>query len=199
MNPVADRSSVPPILRRMARRVLASRALNENVSVGVGLRAGRGVVISAPHGMDIGRWVSIGPRTTIQVNGSIGDFCLIGMSVQICGRRDHAIDEIGTPILTSTWVGDRAPSPHDSVTIGSDVWIGGHSTVLSGVTIGTGSVIGAASVVTKSIPEFAIAVGNPARVVGMRFETESERTQHVLALKDLATSMGADIEGISGT
>jgi lipopolysaccharide O-acetyltransferase len=53
----------------------------------------------------------------------------------------------------------------DPVVIGDNVWIGESVMILPGVKIGRGSVIGAGSVVTKSIPEFSIAVGNPAKVV----------------------------------
>lgn len=54
--------------------------------------------------------------------------------------------------------------------IGNDVWIGANATVLGGVTIGNGAVIGAGSVVTKNIPPYAIAVGNPAKVIKFREE-----------------------------
>lgn len=51
------------------------------------------------------------------------------------------------------------------ITIGSNVWIGGNSVVVMGVTIGNNVIIGAGSVVTHDIPENAVAVGNPARVI----------------------------------
>jgi acetyltransferase-like isoleucine patch superfamily enzyme len=54
------------------------------------------------------------------------------------------------------------------VVIGDHVWIGARAIILPGVTLGTGSVIGAGSVVTRDIPEFSIAVGSPARVVKAR-------------------------------
>ncbi len=141
------------------------------------------MVISSPHGLTIGDHVSIGPRTTIQVDGRIGDHTLIGMSVQICGRHDHAIDEVGRAVVDSTWVGDRPGRPSDRVSIGSDVWIGGHSTVLSGVSIGDGAIVGAASVVTRDVPAFSIVVGCPARVVGMRFADQREQEQHMQVLR----------------
>ena len=56
----------------------------------------------------------------------------------------------------------RQPKP---IVIGDNVWIGHDSVVLPGVKIGNGSIVGARSVVTESIPDFAVAVGNPARVI----------------------------------
>ena len=49
--------------------------------------------------------------------------------------------------------------------IGIDVWIGGHSTILPGVTIGDGAVIAAGSVVTKDVPPRSLVAGNPAKVM----------------------------------
>ncbi len=51
------------------------------------------------------------------------------------------------------------------ITVGNDVWIGGNVTVLPGVTIGSNTVIGAGSVVTKDIPSNVVAVGNPCKVL----------------------------------
>lgn len=55
-----------------------------------------------------------------------------------------------------------------NITVGDNVWIGAYAVVLPGVTIGSNSVVGAGSIVTKDVPEFAIAVGNPARVIKYR-------------------------------
>jgi acetyltransferase-like isoleucine patch superfamily enzyme len=51
------------------------------------------------------------------------------------------------------------------IIIGNDVWIGFNSTILKGVTIGDGAIIGANTVVTKDVPPFAVAVGNPPRII----------------------------------
>lgn len=65
---------------------------------------------------------------------------------------------------------DKAPNfrplvSKGAVTIGDNVWIGGKSTILPGVTIGKGAIIGAMSVVTKDVPDYAIVGGNPARII----------------------------------
>ena len=55
----------------------------------------------------------------------------------------------------------------EPVKIGSKVWIGANVTILPGVTIGENAIVGTGSIVTKDIPDNAVAVGNPARVVKM--------------------------------
>ena len=62
------------------------------------------------------------------------------------------------------------------VTIGKNVWIGGNVVICPGVTIGDNSVIGAGSVVTKDIPAWTVAAGNPCRVI--RKITEADRNKH---------------------
>lgn len=70
---------------------------------------------------------------------------------------------------------------HFQVIVGHDVWIGHGATIMGGVRIGNGAVIGAGSVVAKYIPPYAIAVGNPARVVKYRFDAET--IKKLLAVK----------------
>jgi acetyltransferase-like isoleucine patch superfamily enzyme len=57
--------------------------------------------------------------------------------------------------------------------IGNDVWIGANALIRQGVHIGTGAVVGMGSVVTKDIPDYAIVVGNPAKVIRKRFDAST--------------------------
>lgn len=66
------------------------------------------------------------------------------------------------------------------IIVEDDVWIGLQSIIMSGVTIGRGSIIAAGSVVTKSIPEFSIVGGNPAKFIKNRFSKDI-----IIELKDL--------------
>src|SRR6185436_4084024 len=60
---------------------------------------------------------------------------------------------------------------HKGVTrIGSDVWIGYGATIVSGISIGHGAVIGAAAVIASDVPPFAVMVGNPGRCIKRRFD-----------------------------
>jgi acetyltransferase-like isoleucine patch superfamily enzyme len=62
------------------------------------------------------------------------------------------------------------------IEIGNDVWIGQNAIILASVTnIGDGAVIGAGAVVTRDVPDFAVVVGNPAKVIKYRFSEETRR------------------------
>lgn len=90
---------------------------------------------------------------------SIGSNCLIAANCQIIDNNGHdlSMNDPGNRINTF-----GIPK---HVIIENDVWIGAHSIILPGVTIGEGSVIAAGSIVNKSIPKFSIAAGNPALVI----------------------------------
>lgn len=64
------------------------------------------------------------------------------------------------------------PSCKGDIIIGNDVWIGANSTIMSGVKIGDGAIVGATSTVTKDIPPYAIVAGNPAKIIKYRFNDE---------------------------
>lgn len=96
---------------------------------------------------------------------------MIANAVGIVGRRDHDHTAVGLTIRESPWVGDHPERLSDEVHVGSDVWIGYGATILSGVRIGSSSIIGAGALVITDIPPNAVAVGVPARVVSERFST----------------------------
>lgn len=95
-------------------------------------------------------WIDTSPIT-------IGDRVMMGPNCSFYSGR-HPTD----PRVRN---GTNGPEDGAPITIGDDCWLGGNVTVLPGVTIGRGCTIGAGSVVTKDIPPFMIAAGNPARVL----------------------------------
>jgi len=114
-----------------------------------------------------------GPVTRLR----IGRYCSIAKDVTILLGGEHRPEWVTThPLrivndLPGAWE-DGHPATKGDITIGNDVWVGLGSTILSGVTIGDGAVIGAGSVVTSDVPAYAVAAGNPARVLRPRFRPE---------------------------
>lgn len=74
-----------------------------------------------------------------------------------------------TPEIANLHMSMGHPSCKGDIIVENDVWIGAKSTIMSGVKIQNGSIVGANSVVTKDVPPYSIVVGNPAKVVKYRF------------------------------
>ena len=107
---------------------------------------------------------------------TIGKYCSIAAGVQIVLGGNHHIEWISTYAFYQElehfpkWKEINNNSRHrGDIVIGSDVWIGRNSLILSGAQIGDGAVIGAGAVVAGKIPPYSIAVGNPARIIRQRF------------------------------
>lgn len=83
----------------------------------------------------------------------LGDDCMIGHQVVIATLNHDLMPE------------RRASMIPAKVTLGRNVWVGAHATILPGVTIGDNSVVAAGAVVTKDVPANCVAAGVPARVV----------------------------------
>lgn len=135
---------------------------------------GSNVNIDTPFYCDYGKHISIGSNVIININCTfvdcnrieIGNNVLIASNVQIY-TATHPVDI--KERLKAEWIEDPE-SPFFRtfalpVKIEDNVWIGGGVIILPGVTIGKNAVIGAGSVVTRSIPENSLAFGNPCRVV----------------------------------
>lgn len=108
---------------------------------------------------------------------TIGKYCAIASGVTILLGGNHRVDWVtGYPFRVKFDLPgkyeDGHPVSKGDLVIGSDVWIGYGATILSGITIGHGSVIAAKAVVTKDVPPYAIISGVPARVVQHRFPPE---------------------------
>lgn len=123
---------------------------------------GDSVLLQPPFYCDYGAHIHMGEKVYFNFNCVILDVCEIrigdltcfGPAVQIYAAthpldyQQRRLQEFGKP-----------------VTIGSDVWVGGAAVICPGVTIGSRTVIGAGSVVTRDIPDGVLAAGNPCRVI----------------------------------
>ena len=127
----------------------------------------------------IGDYTYVAQNSAISMT-EIGKFCSIGPNL-VCGWGIHPLDGISTsPMFYSTMKqngmtlsSDDKVKERKPIKIGNDVFIGANVTILDGVTIGDGAVIGAVigagAVVSKDIPPYAIAVGNPIQIKRYRF------------------------------
>lgn len=110
---------------------------------------------------------------------TIGRYCALAHGTSfMMDDANHAMLGLSTypfPVLGGAWaeaagVADIAAEPRGDIVVGNDVWFGMESLVLPGVSIGHGAIIGARAVVASDVPDYAVAVGNPARVVRRRFD-----------------------------
>ena len=109
----------------------------------------------------------------------IGRFCALATGTRfIMNAANHLMDGFSTypfEIFGGSWGVEpdldayRAAS-RGNTTIGHDVWFGDHATVMPGVTIGSGAIIAAGSMVTRDVPDYAIVGGNPAKLIRRRFD-----------------------------
>lgn len=139
-------------LRNYAVRKFLSEC-GEDIDIGYGCRIHKNTCLGNHSG--------IGRMSEITNGVKIGENVMIGPDVYMC-TDNHNFESTEIPMRLQGF------RPRKEIIIGDDVWIGAKVIILPGVSIGTGCVIGAGSVVTKSIPPWTVAAGNPAKVIKNR-------------------------------
>jgi acetyltransferase-like isoleucine patch superfamily enzyme len=135
------------LTKRIYFMYIASTIFNrEHLRVGEGSGWSQGCLFNCDGGLSIGRNVLIGPHVCIHTT-------------------NHVYSDVETPIK---FQGD-SPEP---VIIEDDVWVGANCVILPGVKLGKGCVVGAGSIVTKSVLPYTVVVGNPAHMIKIRGEPE---------------------------
>jgi maltose O-acetyltransferase len=128
---------------------IGAHTLLRSVNVPVELATSSGARLRIGADCSINYGVSIGCTEAI----TIGDRCRLGPYVMIVDTAFHELLDRS-----------RRP-PSEPVVIEDDVWIGAKASIMPGVTIGRGSVVGTAAVVTRDVPPFSVVAGVPAKVV----------------------------------
>lgn len=96
---------------------------------------------------------------------TIKKYTVIGMDCTIVSNNHRSTVGIPQILLGTSHINDTS----NDLTIGEDVWIGVNVTILANANIGRGAICGACSVVTKPVPPYALVVGSPAKIVGVKF------------------------------
>ena len=157
--------------------IIRSRKVAFGAKIGNKVLIGKNVFVS--HNSIIEDFTYINENSSIE-NSRIGKFCSIASGVNI-GPADHDYTLLTTHpfwkkkfygFIDFDFVENKLELLKKESTIGDDVWIGLNVTILSGLNIGDGAVIGAGSVVTKNIPPYEIWAGIPAKKIKNRFEDE---------------------------
>ena len=131
------------------------------VECGSGVIVKQNAYVGSARGLKIGNDSQLGADCRVGPFTVIGDDVVMGPEVVIMTTA-HAFEDPGMPIRR------QGELPIRPVTIGNDVWIGTRVIIMPGVSLGDGCVIGAGSVVTRDVPAYGIAAGNPARVIRRR-------------------------------
>lgn len=155
MNPFYHKRGKRSVIRSTVRKdvlpfnqfILGEGAVIEDFSV---INNGMGDVA-------IGKNSFIGLSNVIIGPVEIGNNVILAQHVVISGL-NHGYEDVNVPIK-------EQPCTFQKITIGDDSWIGANVTITSGVIIGKHVVVAGGSVVTKSLPDYCVAVGNPARII----------------------------------
>jgi acetyltransferase-like isoleucine patch superfamily enzyme len=100
----------------------------------------------------------------------IGNNVMLAQNIVVSGL-NHGYEDVTIPPSLQKEI-------RKQIIISDNVWIGANSVITAGITIGRHSVIGAGSVVTKNIPDYCVAVGNPAKII-KRYSAETETWESV--------------------
>lgn len=112
------------------------------ITIGDNVHIARDSIISSAFSIHIGREVTLGPRSTVM------DY-------------NHGFSDPDSGVM-------EQPLTGGAISISDYVWIGANAVVLAGIDIGQGAIVGAGSVVTRDVPQYAIVAGAPAKLIGWR-------------------------------
>jgi acetyltransferase-like isoleucine patch superfamily enzyme len=167
------------------RNEFLRKVVYRRYKIASGFYSGTRVRIWARQKVEIGRNFYIGRDSFIESDVIIGDNVIWANRVALVGRYDHHYQQIGVPVRLASQIRDPDYNwlgLNSMTVIGSDVWVGYGSTILSGVNIGDGSIIAAGSVVTKDVEPYSIYGGVPAKKIRDRFNSKADLEKHLKTL-----------------
>ena len=158
--------STMPVFGKMASAMRHFCCKRMFASCGEKLNVEQGAYFGNGKDIKVGNLVGLGKNFTMHnCILTVDDYLMMGEDVMIIGG-GHRFDDLDTPM------GEQGAKEKTELYIAGDVWIGARAIILPGChRIGHGAIIGAGSVVTKDVPDYAIMGGNPAQVIRYRNES----------------------------
>ena len=155
-------------------------------------KTGKDCMINPPFYCDYGCHITVGENFFANYNCTIIDVAMVSIGDNCFMAPNVAVYTAGHPIYPDTR--NSMFEYGKEVTIGDNVWIGGNSVICPGVHIGNHVVIGAGSVVTKDIPDWSLAAGNPCRVLRKITEVDRRKLFHKEDIDEEAWQMICDAD-----
>jgi len=154
-------------------RIVNAQNSPAKIKIGNGSYISGAELLIFRHGgqISIGEYCFVGPGTRIwsAERITIGDRVLISHNVNIHDNNSHPIDPVlrhqDFVHLCKEGYPSEANYNEKPISIGSDSWIGYNSIIMKGVTIGKCAIIGAGTIVTEDVPDYAVVVGSPQRII----------------------------------
>ncbi len=173
------RNEVEGWKKKLARKILIPwlKRKYRLAELGEGFHWQRGEKIVIQPGSKVGRYAYLGGGFEAQGPVVVGDLVMLAAGCKIVGA-DHDYSQVGNPT--------RLAFPEEArpvTTFGLDAWLGQRVTMIEGLTIGRGAVVGSGSMVTKDVEPYAIVAGVPARFIKWRF-TQEQIAEHEAILRD---------------
>jgi len=140
---------------------------NSGIVIGADTIISRGVILSCKNGdISIGQHCTVGINTLVHAmegsNVVIGNDVLIGAFCYFIGSGPYGTDDLERPFK------EQGMFPQGGVNVADNVWFGSHVQVLDGVSIGSGSIIGASTVVNKNVKALDVVAGVPMKIIKSR-------------------------------
>ena len=158
--PASETKVIGPYCRKI-RAFLCSFLFHK---VGININVEHNARFHSGASIAIGDNSGIGINCRIPSNLSVGKNVMMGPDVVILAK-NHNFSDITIPMIQQGY------SEAEKVIIKDNVWIGARAIILPGISIGTGSIVGAGAIVTKDVPPSAIVGGNPAKIIKFRSPT----------------------------
>jgi acetyltransferase-like isoleucine patch superfamily enzyme len=144
---------------------------NEGIRIGDNVYIGRNTILSCKEGsIYLDDYCNLSANCSLlsETEIKLGKYCFLAGNCYLVAGGNHSFEDVTTPIMFQ-------PSySKGGIQVGDDIWMGAGTIVMDGVSIGRGCVLGAGSVVTRSLEEYSVAVGVPAHKIKDRRAKKGE-------------------------